>query len=286
MSRALVLAGCLPLLWACLQPVRQPPAGGGGPTPADDDDPGKFDRPEASDEVCGDGLDNDRNGEAEEGCPCSPGDVIDCYLGTEETRLVGICDSGTQECTGDPATEFGSWGPCTGSVLPEVERCNGEDDDCSGVADDNGACGDDAECHADDDCAPGQVCADGACVGTGALRFTLVWDRPGDVDLHVVTPLGNEIDFRSLSADGGQLDRDDRDGTGPENVFWDVDPPAGRYLVCVVPFRIDAAANWTLTIDQGGRIEEQAGVADPTSDPYAIVCDEASEYLVTSIEVR
>lgn len=282
MSRALVLLGSL-LLVACLEPVRQgPPPGSAGP-----DDSGKFDRPALSEELCGNGLDDDGNGEADEGCTCTPGDTMDCYLGPAETREVGACMSGTATCEGDASTEFATWGRCVASVGPSAESCNGEDDDCNGLVDDSPDCGvGPGECRSDSDCAAGQTCVEGACVGTGALRFTLVWDRPGDMDLHVVTPVGNEIDFRTLAVDGGELDRDDRDGTGPENIFWDAAPPAGRYLVCVVPFRIDAAMGYTLTIENDGRIEEQSGTVEPTSDPYNVHCDAGSEYLVSEATVR
>ena len=282
MFRALALLGCL-LSVACLDPVRQPPV---GPGPGPDDDPGKFDRPAASEELCGDGLDNDGNGEAEEGCPCAPGDEIDCYLGPPETREVGLCTSGTQVCSGDASTEFGAWGPCVGSEGPSVERCNGLDDDCDGRAVEDSVCGDDAGCHFDSDCGSDQACVEGVCVGSGELRFSLVWDNPGDVDLHVRTPLGNEIYFGTLSADGGELDHDDTVGTGPENIFWGGAPPAGTYLVCVVPFRIDAAVSWTLTVDDGGRVEEYEGVADPATDAWGAECAEGSSFVVAHIDVR
>jgi len=284
MLRALVLFSCIASM-ACLDPVRQPPTAG-DPGPGDDDGSGKFDRPAASDEICGDGQDNDGDGEVDEGCPCTPGDEIDCYLAAPETREVGACSSGIQVCTGDESTEFGSWGRCEGAQGPAVERCNGVDDDCDGQVDEDRVCGDDAECHYDTDCAAGQACVEGVCVGSGELRFSLVWDHPGDVDLHVRTPLGNEIYYGSLSADGGTLDHDDTSGTGPENIFWGGAPPAGTYLVCVVPFRVDAAVSWTLTIDDGGRAHDENGISQPTSDAWSVHCDEASEYLVTSIDIR
>ncbi len=87
-----------------------------------------------------------------------------------------------------------------------------------------------------------------ASASVSALRFTLTWDRPGDVDLHVVTPGGREIYYGARTQDGGNLDRDDTTATGPENVFWAASPPSGTYLVCVVPFSISAATNFTLSV--------------------------------------
>ena len=85
-------------------------------------------------------------------------------------------------------------------------------------------------------CTASQVCSNGSCIGNGHLRFTLNWDRPGDVDLHVVPPCGTDIFFQHRSDCGGELDRDDTTGTGPENTFWRTTAPSGTYLVCVVPF--------------------------------------------------
>jgi hypothetical protein len=281
MRRALLLIGAL-LLAGCLEPVRTVPPAGDTPT----DDPGKFDRPAENAERCDNGLDDDANGQVDEGCPCSPGDVVDCYLGAPETREVGACTSGTMTCESDGSNEFGGyWGRCEGAYGPSAETCNGEDDDCNGAVDDANDCSD-AECWNDSDCGSDRTCAQGVCVGTGALRFTLVWDRPGDIDLHVLTPAGNEISFRSLEADGGQLDRDDRDGTGPENVFWDAAPPGGRYYVCVVPFNVHEATGYTLTIENDGDVQTETGTVDSIADSYGATCDAQSPFLVAEASVR
>lgn len=105
-------------------------------------------------------------------------------------------------------------------------------------------------------CGHGQVCVNGSCVGTGNVRVTMTWDRPGDVDLHVVTPQGNEIYYARRSQDGGQLDRDDTTGTGPENVFWTENPPRGTYHVCATPYRIREPTNFTITIHRTGRPDQ------------------------------
>ncbi len=86
------------------------------------------------------------------------------------------------------------------------------------------------ECINPEDCANGETCVDGNCVGEGDLRFTMRWSAETDVDLHVMTPAGNEIYYSNTTADGGTLDHDDTSG-GPgsvENVFF-VDPLAGTY---------------------------------------------------------
>ncbi|MCB9659762.1 MAG: hypothetical protein H6726_19090 [Sandaracinaceae bacterium] len=104
-------------------------------------------------------------------------------------------------------------------------------------------------CHSDASCASGQTCIGGACVGTGELRFTLTWDTPGDLDLHVFTPTGAHISYAGRSSsDGGQLDRDDQSGVGPENVFWATGATRGTYRLCVNPYSIRRPTNFTLDI--------------------------------------
>ncbi len=75
---------------------------------------------------------------------------------------------------------------------------------------------------------------------TGQIRATLIWNNRNDLDLHMITPTGEEIFYgNSLSASGGQLDVDmnvNGETTKPvENIFWSIhsDPPEGPYEVFV-----------------------------------------------------
>jgi hypothetical protein len=99
-------------------------------------------------EVCGNGLDEDCDGQAQ-ACPptaadgggaqadagapapapvCVAGKVQLCYGGPFGTLGKGICKGGLQTCQPN-----GTWGPCVGAVLPKTEICNnGIDEDCNG----------------------------------------------------------------------------------------------------------------------------------------------------------
>jgi len=78
----------------------------------------------------GDGLDNDCNGQIDEICPCSPGETRPCFLGRPSERGVGVCTDGLLTCD-----EFGGWSDCAGGVAPQLEICDGADNDCDGLFD-------------------------------------------------------------------------------------------------------------------------------------------------------
>lgn len=82
-------------------------------------------------ELC-DGVDNNCDGQTDEGCDCQPGDTQECFTGAPEIVGVGVCSAGIQTCD-----DTGKWSAeCADEVLPSGERCDGDDNDCNGEADD------------------------------------------------------------------------------------------------------------------------------------------------------
>lgn len=83
-------------------------------------------------EICGDGLDNDCNGDVDQGCVCPPGETWTCYSAPLETDGIGACQRGVKTCAADGL----SYGACVGEIVPTAEICgNDVDEDCDGTVD-------------------------------------------------------------------------------------------------------------------------------------------------------
>lgn len=89
----------------------------------DDDDAGSF---PGAPETCGDGIDQNCRGGADERVACG------------ECATTGPRECGARRCRGlQDCDAAGFWGPCVPVVTPTPEICgNDEDDDCNGVIDD------------------------------------------------------------------------------------------------------------------------------------------------------
>ncbi|MCA9695279.1 MAG: MopE-related protein [Nannocystaceae bacterium] len=83
-------------------------------------------------ELCGDGVDDDDDGEIDEGCPCALDETQPCYPFPEGD--VGACQPGVQSCAGD------TWGPCEGAIGPSDELCDGLDNNCDDAVDETCVC--------------------------------------------------------------------------------------------------------------------------------------------------
>jgi MYXO-CTERM domain-containing protein len=93
-----------------------------------------------TEEICGDEVDNDCDGSLDEDCECNHGAVRYCGVN------IGTCHAGNQKCVN------GKWDPCLGARWPDVEVCDGLDNNCNRLVDEGcdcisgtfQACGEDA----------------------------------------------------------------------------------------------------------------------------------------------
>jgi hypothetical protein len=110
-------------------------------------------------------------------------------------------------------------------------------------------------------------------LGTGDVQITLQWGGGVDLDLHVIDPNGDEINYTSrTSPSGGQLDQDAQSACGScvENIFWPSGgAPPGEYQVFVVNYTGDPVTDYSLDIRVDGEVidspDGSVGGASPQS---------------------
>ncbi|MDD4032056.1 MAG: hypothetical protein PHS48_02295 [Bacteroidales bacterium] len=97
--------------------------------------------------------------------------------------------------------------------------------------------------------------------GYGDVQVTLTWNNTADVDLYVYDPFGETIYwYNKVSESGGKLDVDDRNGYGPENIFWpSLQAPAGTYEVYVHHYSGATPSNYTVLVNAFGRRKTYSG---------------------------
>ncbi|MBP6830568.1 MAG: hypothetical protein KA978_07270, partial [Deltaproteobacteria bacterium] len=86
-------------------------------------------------DICGNGLDDDLDGFVDQDCACDPGASQPCYPGRADQAGGTRCQWGTMRCA-----PGGTWLACTGAGSPEIEQCNGIDDNCDGRVDEECSC--------------------------------------------------------------------------------------------------------------------------------------------------
>jgi hypothetical protein len=95
-------------------------------------------------------------------------------------------------------------------------------------------------------------------LGNGIISATLTWGNNPDLDLHVFEPNGSHVYYSNMRGISGYLDRDDRNGFGPEHYFVSCDTiEPGTYLFGVNYFRGSSAETGTLTIKVGNVIRSR-----------------------------
>lgn len=108
-------------------------------------------------------------------------------------------------------------------------------------------------------------------VGSGDFQITLTWDSTADVDLWLEEPNGHKIYYasRNSTAGDGYLDRDDTNGFGPENIYFDQNIPSGTYVIKVKMFSgygQELPTGYTITKKVRGSSEVFTGSLDTSGE--------------------
>ena len=124
----------------------------------------------------------------------------------------------------------------------------------------------------------------------GDVQVTLTWTNTADIDLWVTDPFGELIYWaHPSSASGGELDVDDRNGYGPENIFWPQGgAPTGTYIVDVDYYSGSGTADYSVLVQAFGRVRRFDGSISPDQTLRIVSFSEqalttAGSYAMTSM---
>lgn len=105
------------------------------------------------------------------------------------------------------------------------------------------------ECTSTSECSTDEVCVQETCIDTGNPRITMTWTGDDDLDLFVITPLGETISysnpFAALSVGYfGEEGIQTTFGKHVENVYFPETGPSGNYLYFVRSYRLQGSATF------------------------------------------
>jgi hypothetical protein len=104
-------------------------------------------------------------------------------------------------------------------------------------------------------------------VSSDGVQVAVIWDNAADVDLSIIDPLGNLLDFENPTVDGGALDLDSNalcegNGTNAESISWKVGTELqGRYQVRINLFDscMQDSIRWRVTAQFCGQSQVFSG---------------------------
>lgn len=197
---------------------------------------------------------------------CSDDDPdVSCYDGSPQTADVGLCESGVRSCVG------GIWSDCIAQTLPSRESCNGDDDDCDGVADEECECLPDQtqECYA----GPDDTAGVGLCVAGVQSCDAGVWSPCADEVLPARELCNGEDD----NCDG-EIDETCQCSPGDTQSCYS--GPAGTEGVgtCSAGSQTcNADGNWDSCQDETAPVSEVCNAQDDDCDGEADELDDADD---------
>ena len=121
-------------------------------------------------------------------------------------------------------------------------------------------------------------------LGQGTLQISFSWDNTADLDIWLIEPSAEKIYYgHKKSATGGELDRDDVDGFGPENIYWTSKPPEGQYIIKAHLYNYrygDEIAQYSININFQETTKTFTGKLDPSN-----MLDEVATFVIENSNI-